>query len=185
VSLCRPYNGIGVVVNNDRDVLMAFFITGLVNDDIYEMFQPFGTLWLNVVQCPVDIPADGFPVDAHILRHHAAGQINCKPSNCKVKVPGKAASRISPGNISSYDTMFWAINTMGISHYLNQSPAPIKGSPTTGFFNWLIVVFTTLKAKGAIVFMPCVRTGIDSDLIYSISIGIKIVSCNNCLLDIE
>ncbi len=98
--------------------------------------------------------------------------------------PGKAAAGISPGDVSSYDTMFRAVNTVGMSHYLNQGPAPVKGSPTAGFLNWLVVVFTTLMTERAVVFMPCVRTGMDPDVVYSISICIKILSCNNCLLDI-
>lgn len=64
-------------------------------------------------------------------------------------------------------------------------PTPDRGSPSTGFLNWLFVILATLKAERTVVFMSYIRTDMDSDVIHSIRICIKILSCNNCLLDIE
>ena len=45
-----PYVFVCIVVDNDRDVLVAFFVAGLVNADMYETVKPSGTLRLDVVQ---------------------------------------------------------------------------------------------------------------------------------------
>lgn len=36
MPLCYPYDRIGIVVDDDRDVLVPFLIADLVNTDIYE-----------------------------------------------------------------------------------------------------------------------------------------------------
>ncbi len=67
MPLCCPYDRVCVMVDDDRDVPVAFPVAGLVNTDIYEAVKPSGTLRLNVVQGSVDAPSDRFPVNAHIL----------------------------------------------------------------------------------------------------------------------
>ncbi len=67
MALRRPYNGIGVVVDDDCDVLMAFLIAGFVNADIYKSVQPSGAFRFDIVQGTVDASSYGLPVDAHIF----------------------------------------------------------------------------------------------------------------------
>ena len=173
------------MVDDDRDVLVSFLIAGLVNADIYEVVRPSGTLRLNVVQCPVDAPSHRLPVDAHVLGYGTSGKICRKPSDREVKVLCKAAARICPWDICRYDTVFRTIDAVGMPDYLNNGSTPVKGSPAAGSFNGLVVVITMLMAKRTIILVPCVGTGIDLYVVHPISIRIKILSCNNCLVDIE
>ena len=95
--------------------------TGLVNANVHEVIKPLGTLGLDIIQRPVDATAYRFPVYAHIFRHDAPREIYGKPANRQVKVTGKSASRISPGNIGCYNAMLRAFNAV------SQIPRPLQG----------------------------------------------------------
>lgn len=103
--LCRPYDRVGVVVDNDRDVLVAFLIAGLVNADVYKAVKPAGTFGFNVIEGAVDAPADGFPVDTHVLGDSASGKIYRKPPDLEVKDLREAGSRICPWDVSDKDAL--------------------------------------------------------------------------------
>jgi hypothetical protein len=47
MPLSSPYNRVGVVVDNDRDVLVSFLVAGFVNADVYKIIKALGTLRLN------------------------------------------------------------------------------------------------------------------------------------------
>lgn len=94
-----PYDCVCIVVDNDRDVLVVFFVAGLVNADIYETVKPSGTLRLDVVQGSVDVPSDCFLVNTHILGDGASGQVCGELPDSKAKVLCKAAAGVCPWDI--------------------------------------------------------------------------------------
>jgi len=125
VPLCRPYNGIGVMVDDDRDVLMAFLITGLVNADIYKIVQPPGTFRINVVQGTADTPSYGLPVNAHIFGHGVAWEISCRPWDGKVEVLRISAVWVCPRNICNQNAVEGTLNAVGIAFHFDKHTAPV------------------------------------------------------------
>ena len=67
MPLCCPDNGICIVVNDNRNVLVTFLIAGLINANVYKVIKSSGALRFNVIQSSVYTTPNCFPVDAHIL----------------------------------------------------------------------------------------------------------------------
>ena len=107
-------------------------IAGLIDADMNKAVQPFGTLWLKIMQAPGNAVSNGLPVNAHEVCHSAPGQIFRKPGDCKVEILGKAASRVGPWNCGCYNTMFRTYNTVGLAFDLDQHGAPIQSTPHFG-----------------------------------------------------
>ena len=105
MSLGCPYNRVGIVVDNNGDVLVALPVTGFINTDVDKVIKVSGTFRLDFVQGPVNAPADGLPVDPHVFGDSTPRQVDGEPSNCQVEIFCKAAPRISPGNVCNKNPM--------------------------------------------------------------------------------
>lgn len=185
VSLGRPDDGVGIVIDNDRDVLVAFPVTGLINTNVDKVIKASGTLRLDLVQRSVDTAADSFPVDPHVFGDGTPRQVDSEPSDSQVEVLREAAPGISPGNVRNEDAMFRAQETVRAVLDLDQRSAPVEGTPGAGETGLDIIGFATLMAERAIILMPLVRAGMDPEVIHTVGILIKIVSGDNCGLDTE
>jgi hypothetical protein len=185
VSLGRPDDRIGIVIDNDCDVLVAFPVTGLVNTNVDKVIKASGTLRFDLVQRSVDTAADSFPVDSHVFGDGTPRQVDGEPSDSQVEVLREAASGISPGNVRNEDAMFRAQDTVRAILDLDQRSAPVERTPDAGQTCLDIIGFAPLMAEGAIILMPLVRAGMDPEVIHTVGILIKIVSSNNCGLDTE
>ena len=131
MSLGRPYDRVGIVIDDNSDVLMAFPVAGLVNADVNKVIKASGTLRLNHVQRPMDTTADGLPVDSHVLGYSAARQVDSQPSDSKVEVFREAASWVGPGNICNEHAVFRTLYAVCAVLDLDQRSAPVKSSPGT------------------------------------------------------
>jgi hypothetical protein len=131
VPLGCPDDRVRIVVDDDSDVLVPLLVAGLIDAYVYEIIKPAGALRFYVIQRPVHTPSDGLPVNPHILRDNASREINGKPADGKIKVLGKSAVRICPGDIGHNNTMFRALDPMRITGHFNKSTSPIQGSPDT------------------------------------------------------
>ena len=105
VSLSRPDDRVGIVVDNNSDVLVALPVIGLIDTDVDKVIKTPGTLRLDLVQCPVDTVANGLPVDPHVFGDGTSRQVDGEPPDSQVEVFREAASRLSPGNIRNEDSV--------------------------------------------------------------------------------
>ena len=67
VPLVRPDDGVGVVVDDDRDVAVALAVARLVDADPHESVEPLLHVRLQLVPDEVDEPSDRVPVDPQML----------------------------------------------------------------------------------------------------------------------
>ena len=185
VSLGRPDDRVGIMIDNDRDVLVAFPVTGLIDTDVDKVIKASGTLRLDHAQRPVDTAADSLPVNTHVFGDGTARQVDGEPSDSQVEVFGKAAPRISPGNVCNKDAMLRTEDTVRAVLDLDQRSAPVERPPGAGQTGLDIIGFAPLMAEGTIILMPLVRAGMDPQMVHTIGILIKIVSGHNCGLDTE
>ena len=86
VAVSHPDNGIGVVVNDDGDVLMPLVVAGFIDTDADKAIQPSGTFRFKVMQTSGDTTSDCLPVDAHEVCHGASGQVFREPGDGQVKL---------------------------------------------------------------------------------------------------
>ena len=52
MTVADPYNGVGIVVHNNSDVLVAFTVASLINADVNQPIQTFCTFRFEVVKAP-------------------------------------------------------------------------------------------------------------------------------------
>jgi hypothetical protein len=173
------------VVDNDRNVLVALLVTGLVNANVHEVIKPLGTLGLDVIQRPVDATAYRFPVYAHILRHDAPREIYGKPANRQVKVTGKSASRISPGNVGCYNAMLRAFNAVSQSLDLYKDGSKVEAPPSTRMITLLVITTASLMTERTIILMPSISSGLDPKVAYAILVIIEVCIFYDSMVDIE
>ena len=185
VPLGCPDNGIGIVIDDNGDVLVAFPVAGLINTDVDKVIKAPGTLRFDLIQCPVDTSADSLPINPHVFGDGAARQVDGEPSDSQVEVFRKAAPRISPGNVCNEDAVLRTQDTVRAVLDLDQRPSPVESAPGTGQAGLDIIWPAPLMAEGAIILMPLVRARMDPKMVHPVGILIKIVSSHNCGLDAE
>ena len=116
----RPDNGVGIVVQNDGDVLVPLLVAGLVNAYAYKTVQPTASVRFDFVECTGYAVAYGLPINAHVFRNRALGKISGKPSHHKVEILGKPAAGIGPGNICHNTAVFGAFDALGITPEMDE-----------------------------------------------------------------
>lgn len=183
MSLGRPDDGIGIVIDDNGDVLVAFPVAGLVYTDVDKVIKAPGTLRFDLVQCPVDTSADSLPINPHVFGDSTTRQVDGEPSNSQVEVFRKAAPRISPGNVCNENSVLWTQDTMRAVLDLNQRSSPVESTPGTGQACLDIIWSAPLMAERAIILMPLGRACMDPEVVHTGRILIKIVSGHNCGLD--
>ena len=125
IPLRCPDNGIGIVVDDDSDILVSFLIAGLVDADIHKVIEPSGTLRFDLVERPADTAPDSLSVDAHVLRDSTAGKVDSKPTDHQVKVAGEAAFRICPRDMGSHDPVLRTFDTVRPALYPDERGTPV------------------------------------------------------------
>ena len=185
MSLSSPDDRVGVVVDDDGDILVTLLVAGLIYAYVYKIVKTPGTFRLNDIQRAMYAPANGLPVYPHVLGYDTTRQIYRKPTYSKVKVLRKAAVRIRPRDVSYDDSVFRTLDTVCVIGYLHESASPIQPSPCARLRVLLVITFTTLFAKRTVIFMPAVGAGMDPDVVYTILIRVKVASFYDSTLDIE
>ena len=173
LPLGRPDDRVGIVIDDDRDVLVAFPVTGLVDTDVDKVIKASGTLRLDHVQRPVDTAAYGFPVDPHVFGDGTARQVDGEPFDSQVEVLREAASHISPGNIRNEDAMLRAQDAVRVVLDLDKRSAPVEGAPGARCVDLDIIGSAPLMAEGAIILMSLIQAGMDSEVVHIVGILIK------------
>lgn len=124
-----PYNRVGIMIHNDRDVLVPLTVARLVDPDVDKVIQPFARIRLNVFAGSGDAPANVLPVDPEVLGDNTAAEVFCHPGGSQVKALGEAGIVECPWNSSDQNTMFWTDDPLGISLDIHQNASKIEGSP--------------------------------------------------------
>ena len=82
----HPDNPVGVMVNDDGDVIVPFGIARLIHADMPEAVEPLAGVRLQNILCTVHAAAHGFPVDAHDLGYCSLGGFAGQPRRLHIKV---------------------------------------------------------------------------------------------------
>ena len=69
VPFVRPDDGVGVMVDDDGDVLVAFAVAGFIDADADEPVEASRRIRLQILKGSRDAAADGLPVDQEKLRN--------------------------------------------------------------------------------------------------------------------
>ena len=118
------------------------------------------------------------------FRYGIAWQINSEPTDSKVKIFCEATARICPGNICNKHAMLRTFNAMCIIYDFNEHCSPIQSSPGAWLMIFLIIPPAPLMAERTIIDMPCIRSGVDTDMINTIVIRVEFCIFYNGVLDI-
>ena len=113
------------MIDDDGYVLVTFFISGLINTDIYKVVEPAGAIGFDIIQGAVYASADGLPVDAHVFGYDTAWQVNGEPSYCEIKVLCETAVWVCPRYIGNKHAMFRALDAMRIVCNINEHCSPV------------------------------------------------------------
>ena len=68
---------------------------------------------------------------------------------------------------------------------LYQNAAPVQSSPHLRILCWVVISLAASATEGAVIFMPGIRAGFDTDMGHAILIVVDIVRFYNRVLDIE
>lgn len=185
MTVANPYNSVGIVVHNNSDVLVAFAVAGLIDADVNQPIQTLCTLWFEIVKAPGNAAAYCLPVDTHVVCHGASGHVFDQPGNSKIKVSGKAASRVCPRNSRCYNTMLRAMYPMGIRFNFNEDPAEVQTAPYFPVLHRAVIARAASAAERTVIPVPCTGTGLDPEVNDTILIRVEIVGFYNGVLDIE
>ena len=129
MAFVHPDDTVGVVVDDDSDVVVPLGIARLIHADMPEAVEPLAGVRLQNILCTVHAAAHGFPVDAHDLGNCSLGRFAGQPCSLHVEVFGEARSRVSPGYGGSDDAMLRTLDARRGIPQIDQSAAAIKGSP--------------------------------------------------------
>ena len=146
---------------------------------------PLRLLRLDLIQCTADTSAHGSPVDPHVLRHCASRKIYGQPAYSKIEVFGESAVMIRPGHSCYQNTVFRAFHSMSVGLDLDECSAPVQPALLAGQYGLRIILRTASAANRAVIFMPAVWSGMYSQVVDPILIGIKVMASYDCALDIE
>lgn len=99
VALVRPYDGVRVVVDDNRDVAVPLAITGLVDADPHEAVESFLHVGFELVPDEVDEMSDRLPVDPQVLGDLLLAEPALDhPGRREREVRREARSRLGPWN---------------------------------------------------------------------------------------
>jgi hypothetical protein len=66
MSLMFPNDAVGVMVNDDGDVLVAFLIARLIDADVLQTIETVLWTWVRILPVSGDDRPDGVPCDPHV-----------------------------------------------------------------------------------------------------------------------
>lgn len=93
-----PDDGVGVMVGDDGDVLVALAVTGLIDADADEPVEAPRRIRLQIPKGSGDAAADGLPVDQEEIGDGGARKMRGEPSRGAVEGGSEAGIVIGPGN---------------------------------------------------------------------------------------
>ena len=93
VAVSHPDNCIGVVVNDDGDVLMPLVVAGLIDTDADKAIQPSGTFWSRLcrlleIQLPTVCQSTRMKVAMALLDRYSASQVTFRSNSLVKLLPG-------------------------------------------------------------------------------------------------
>ena len=93
VAVSHPDNGIGVVVNDDGDVLMPLVVAGLIDTDADKAIQPSGTFWSRLcrlleIQLPTVCQSTRMKFATALLGRYSASQVTVRSNSLVKLLPG-------------------------------------------------------------------------------------------------
>ena len=93
MAVSHPDNGIGVVVNDDGDVLMPLVVAGLIDTDADKAIQPSGTFWSRLcrlleIQLPTVCQSTRMKFATALLGRYSASQVTVRSNSLVKLLPG-------------------------------------------------------------------------------------------------
>ena len=93
VAVSHPDNCIGVVVNDDGDVLMPLVVAGLIDTDADKAIQPSGTFWSRLcrlleIQLPTVCQSTRMKFVMALLDRYSASQVTFRSNSLVKLLPG-------------------------------------------------------------------------------------------------
>jgi hypothetical protein len=161
-----PDNSIGIVIQYDGDVLVSLLVARLIYADAYKTVQPAGSVRFDFIECTGYAAPHGLPINTHILRYSTLGEMFGKPSDCEIKVLGKAAAGIGPGNIGYNAAVFRTSDALGITFEMDEHPSEVKASPSAIRSDGKTVLRTFPAAYRASAFRPSCRPHLQIQVLY-------------------
>jgi hypothetical protein len=179
-----PDNRVGIVVQDDSDVLVPLLVACLVDPDAYKPVEAAAAIRFDLMKCPGHAAAHGFPVNAHIFRRSTLGKIDGQPSHSQIEVFGESAARIGPGHVSDYAAVYRALDALGVALEPHNDSPKVKTPPGTILSNGETVLRAFSAALRTSAF--CISRGpnLNVQVLYSVQILIEIVSFYDNPLDI-
>ena len=184
VAICDPDDLIGVMVDDDSDVLMPLAVACLVNANIDKTVESARALRFQVMQASRDTVAYGLPVDAHVAGYSAPGEIVGQPCYSQVEVSGEAAAGICPWHVGGHNTVFRALHTMSAVLDLHQDATEVQCSPDLRILSRSIIAWTFTMTVWAVI-VPCIGACSYPKMLDTMSIVIEAVVFNNHAIDIQ
>ena len=129
VLIAGPDDGVGIVIHNDRYVLMSFPIAGLVNADVDKVIQPFRMVRLNALPSSGDASSDCLPVDPQVFSNGAAAEVPGHPGGGQIEALRKAGIVERPRNCGDQDAMLRAVDSLSAGFDIHQNTGEIQRSP--------------------------------------------------------
>lgn len=129
-STADPDHGVGIVVDNDCDVLVSFLVAGFIDVDVHEPVKTSGSFRFKVIKGSGDTLSDRFPVNAHVVGESTSGKIFSQPCNGHIELLGEEAVRVSLRNGSGYCAMFRAVNSLRLGFNFHKDPSEIQSPPS-------------------------------------------------------
>lgn len=185
MSFTDPYHSIGIMVDYDGDIFVAFLIAGLIDADLFESIKTSGSFRLKVFKGPGDAVPDRLPIDAHVVGDSASGKVFCKPGDSHIKVSGKAAVRVCPRNSGCHGAVFRTADPLRLGFNLHKDASQIQSSPSFRISGGLVVSGTSSSAEGTDLLMPLVWPYPDAQVLYIVNVSEERVGLYNNSVDID
>ena len=122
----------------------------------------------------IDTAAYSFPVHSHEVWCGTSWKIGCKPCSGKVEILGKSTTWICPWNFGNIYPMFRADEPMSLVFNFDQNTTPVQPPPSGWSAGMFVISRTWLVTERAVILMPFIRSGFDTDVFHTILIRVKI-----------
>ncbi len=124
-----PHDPAGVVVSDDRQVLMTTAVGDLVHPEMKQIVEPVVAQVL--VHDPADDAVDALPRAAHQGRDRGLVRALGQPRHHVFEVAGVAGPRTSPGDFLGADPAMGALDPADITLQPHLADAGVEMTPTT------------------------------------------------------
>ena len=170
MPLCSPHDGIGIMVDNDSDVLMALLVTGFIDTDTAKPVKPYSSVWLQPVVCSLNTVPNRTPVDVFEQADSGLGHTAYHPGNFIIEIRSKPGVSVFPGDILPMNTMLRALDPLRSVKNIDRDAVQIRCSPGRFSCVFCIIPGTFLHALRTEALFFLMRSGMNVNMFLLISL---------------